>query len=203
MRDAPLHPANAPLQAPVPEEPGRERAEPGASKVRRSPQAGGSTPPTGSSRGRGRLSPGRSRRRRGRRFDRLAGGRSFSPPARMSDDPHGSEANAPKVADPPEEMVTSERSAFDALNSASISPTMTHPERQCRTRRRSGDSPSNTPILRLSRISSTTCSSAGPAAWGGPVEGKPVLGDWEIPRIASIRTLERRLRGVRGSGARG
>ena len=93
----------------------------------------------------------------------------FSPPAQMSDDPHGSEANAPKVADPPEEMVTPERSAFAALNRALMSPTMTHPARQCRTMRCPGDSPSNTPILRLSRISSTTCSSAGPAAWGGPV----------------------------------
>jgi hypothetical protein len=46
----------------------------------------------------------------------------FSPPALMSDDPRGSEANAPKVADPPEEMVISERSAFAALNGAFDEP---------------------------------------------------------------------------------
>jgi hypothetical protein len=46
----------------------------------------------------------------------------YSPPARMPDGPPGSEANAPKGGDPPEQMVTSERSAFAALNSALDEP---------------------------------------------------------------------------------
>jgi hypothetical protein len=46
----------------------------------------------------------------------------YSPPARIPDGPPGSEANAPKGVDPPEQMVTSERSAFAALNSALDEP---------------------------------------------------------------------------------
>ena len=46
----------------------------------------------------------------------------FSSPAQTPDDPHGSEANTPKVTDPPEEMVTPERSAFAALNGALDEP---------------------------------------------------------------------------------
>ena len=54
----------------------------------------------------------------------------FSPPAQMSDDPHGSEANAPEVADPPEEMVILERSAFAALKHGPTMPSGAMPDEE-------------------------------------------------------------------------
>ena len=81
MRDVPLHPANAPLQSPRSREPGERGGEAGSVEgpsglCRREARHHRH----GSSRGRSGLSPGQSRRRRGRRFDRLAGGRSVFVP---------------------------------------------------------------------------------------------------------------------------
>ena len=123
MRDVPLHPANAPLQSPLSREPGERGGEAGS--IEGPPVSAG-----------GRLDATDTARRVGAAGFRQAGldgggvdaligslvDDLFSSPAQIPDDPHGSEAYAPEVADPPEEMVAPERSAFAALNSVLDEP---------------------------------------------------------------------------------
>jgi hypothetical protein len=99
MQDASLHPANAPLQTPRSREPGEQDGE--AEDDQGLPVSTGG------------------------RLDAFIGSLVadlFLPPALTYEDPRGSEADAPKVPVPPEEMVTSERSAFAALSSAMDEP---------------------------------------------------------------------------------
>jgi hypothetical protein len=119
MRDVPLHPANAPLQSSRSQGPGERGG--GAGSVEGPPDSTGGrlnatdTAPAGF----------RKAGLDGGGVDALIGSLVddlFSSPAQTPDDPHGSEAYAPEVADPLEEMVTPERSAFAALNSALDEP---------------------------------------------------------------------------------
>jgi len=123
MRDVPLRPANAPLQAPRSREPGERGSEAGT--VEGPPVSAGGRLDTADT---ARLVSVAGFRQAGLDdggVDALIGSLVedlFSPPAKISDDSRGPEASAPKVADPPEEMVTFERSAFAALNSTLDEP---------------------------------------------------------------------------------
>lgn len=122
-REVPLRPANTPLRATRSREP--EEREGGAGSVEGPPVSTGrsldATDPahlvgTAGSRQAGFEGTG---------IEALIGSLVedlLSPPARIPDGLPGSEANASKEADPHEVMVTSERSAFAALHTASDRP---------------------------------------------------------------------------------